>query len=494
MMSQKILVVALDGATFDLIDPWVEVGLLPTFARLLREGAHGRLRSVPNTDTAPAWTTFATGLNPAQHGLFNELNWSADRRTLTRVRGGDRQGDAFWKLAGAAARRVAIINFPFSYPAEPVNGVMVAGIDAPDADAVGFCHPPDFIAALRRDVGDYQIDSQIQIAIKEGRPDQGLAQAYATAQRHTDALLYAMSQQSCDLALIVYSIPDEMQHFFWRQMVTDSGPQRHAILEGYQFIERQINRLLAHADENTTLLVMSDHGFGPICATPEYLAQWLAQQGFLCYLDSTQQPWQQRFTQTVYGWIRQHLSERQKMALRRWLPKLRQRVETDARFADIDWAKTTAYAGASPWEIWLNLKGREAQGRIAPGEAYQRVREEIIARLHEWRDPQNGLNIVNATYRREEVYHGPYLELAPDITIEWNPKAAPPFDALAGNRSRFDADHQPEGILLVSGPHIQAGREIHGARMIDLAPTLLHLLDVSAPDEMNGRVLTELFI
>lgn len=113
MRTKKALVVGLDGATLDLIEPWVEAGQLPTFARLMQAGSWGRLRTVPNTDTAPAWSSFATGLNPAE-------------------RGARRRGQTFWERANEAGYRPIVINVPFSYPANPLNGVMVSGIDAPD--------------------------------------------------------------------------------------------------------------------------------------------------------------------------------------------------------------------------------------------------------------------------------------------------------------------------------------------------------------------------
>jgi predicted AlkP superfamily phosphohydrolase/phosphomutase len=136
--STKLLVIGLDGATFDLLEPWAANGILPTFAQLLATGVSGRLRSVPNTDTAPAWATFATGLNPANHGLFHELGWSADRRTMRPMQGADRQGKSFWHIASDAGRRVLVINVPFTYPVEPINGVMVAGVDAPEWRLVVF--------------------------------------------------------------------------------------------------------------------------------------------------------------------------------------------------------------------------------------------------------------------------------------------------------------------------------------------------------------------
>ncbi|MCA9970561.1 MAG: alkaline phosphatase family protein, partial [Anaerolineales bacterium] len=343
----KLLVVGLDGATFDLILPWAAQGRLPLFARWLAAGAHGRCRSVPNTDTAPAWATFATGLSPANHGLFGEWRWSADRHTLQPAQGADRHGAAFWELAAAAGRRVLVVNVPFTYPAAPLDGVLLTGIDAPGADAPGFCHPPDFLRA----VPGYRIDSHIQAAIKENRPEAGLADAYAVEARRTDALLHAMRLGPWHVAAIVYSVPDVMQHFFWHQMAQDSGPQRHAILDSHTFIEGEIARLLAAAGPDTNLVLLSDHGFGPICATRESLADWLAAHGWTALLDPARQPWRQRVVRAAYGRLRHALGEAQKEALRRRLPAVRSRVESDVRFAGIDWRRTRAFAGASSWEI-----------------------------------------------------------------------------------------------------------------------------------------------
>jgi len=485
MSHSKLLVIGLDGATFDLLESWVTAGLLPTFTRLLRAGAYGRLRSVPNT--SPAWATFATGLNPANHGIFHALGWAADRRTLRQMGGADCGGRALWYIASDAGRRVVVINVPFTYPAEPINGILLAGADAPGVDALDFCHPPDF------DVGEYRIASQIPAAIKEGRPEEGLTDAYAVAERRTETLISALSHGDWDLAVLIYDVPDVVQHFFWQQMAKDTGAQRHAIRDTYVLIERQIGRLMAYVGDDTNLIILSEHGFGPICATPEHLACWLTQRGFTRTLGPAQRPWRQRLIGNAYGWLHGRLGESQKAALRHRLPGLRDRVQSDVRFASIDWSATTAYAGPSPYEVWINCRGREPQGIVAPGADYERVRDDLMVALMDWRDAETGKGRVRAVYRREEVYHGQYLDLAPDVTIEWNPEAAPLAETLEGNTSRFDADHQPEGILLAVGPEIRAEAEIHSANLVDLAPTILHLLRVPLLEPLDGRVLVELF-
>lgn len=486
----KLLVIGLDGATFDLLQPWVDDGTLPTFARLLAQGSYGRVRSVPNTDTAPAWATFATGLNPANHGLFGELSWDDERRLLRPVRGADRHGRAFWQLASQAGRRVLVVNVPFTYPAEPVNGVLVTGIDAPGENDPHFCYPPDARAGL----DGYQIDSDIQAAIKENRPQTGLVDAYRVEQRRTELLCQLMAGPDWDLAVIVYSVPDVMQHFFWQSMCSRSGPQREAIREGYRFADEQIRCLLTAAGEGVNVLIMSDHGFGPICATPAFLTAWLVEQGFIQVLTPKEKSLKQRLVSRAYTILRQQLSEAQKDSLRRRLPGLRNRVESQARFANVDWRQTRVYVGASYWEVWVNRMGREPHGIVAAGPEYEQLCTEVKRALLAWEDEATGQKRIRQVYRADEVYHGRFQHLAPDLTLEWNPDAAPPAATLPGNISRFDGDHQPEGILIMVGPDVRSQTAVTGATLADLAPTILRLLDVPVPDELDGRVLSEIML
>ena len=481
----RLLVIGLDGAAFDLLKRWVTDGTLPAFARWLDAGAHGPLRSIPNLD--PAWATFATGLNPANHGIFHEMDWSTDHRSLRLMQAADLHGQPFWRTASDAGRRALVIHARFTYPAQPINGILVAGADSPDENTPHFGYPPHFLSNFRRQVGQYRLASQIQALIKENRMEDAIKDIFSVEAHRTEALLFAMAQSDWDLAVITFDLPDAVQHFFWQQMAADDGPQRDAIQESYCFVEQQIERLLAQAGENTITLVLSDHGFGPICTTPEYLSSWLSSWGFLHRFDSKRQS----LTQAIYARLRRQLGEPQKATLRRWLPGLRGRVEAALRLGGIDWAATTAYVGLSPCEVWINVRGREPQGIVTPGADYNQVRDAVIAELVNWHNPA-GQPYTQAIYRRENIYHGPFLDRAADITIEWNPVTAPPAASLPGNTSHFDGDHQPEGFLLAIGPGIKANTVIQKANLQDIAPTILNLLGITSPPQMDGHVLVEL--
>jgi predicted AlkP superfamily phosphohydrolase/phosphomutase len=403
------------------------------------------------------------------------------------MRGSDLQGRTVWRIASDAGRQVVVVNVPFTYPAEPINGILLAGADAPAVDAPGFCYPPDY------ELDHYRIASRMSAILKEHGPAAAQADAFAVDECRTEVFIKALSQVDWDLAIVIYDLPDVAQHFFWRSIAAAAGDGRHAIRDSYCFIETQIEHLLAYTGHDTRLLILSDHGFGPLCATPQSLAEWLIQNNFLRVHGSTQTPWQQRLTGQTYAWLRRRLNERGKEWLRRRLPGLRDHVESSVRFAGIDWPATTAYTGASSFEVWINTQGREPHGSVAPGVEYDRVCRDLMTALLEWHDPVTHQPRVRAVHGRDEVYQGRYLDLAPDLTIEWNPAAAPSPETISGNVSGFDGDHRPDGLLIAVGPEICAGGQIHHARIIDVAPTILHWLGVPSSEPMDGRVLTTLF-
>ncbi|UCC63889.1 MAG: alkaline phosphatase family protein [Anaerolineae bacterium] len=151
MNTPRTLIIGLDGATFDLIEPWARAGHLPALARLMAQGVHGPLRAWPNMNSAVAWSSMLTGYNPGEHGIYDFGRAPLQRADTWRpTTAADRRKDPFWRLLSAAGQRMGVINVPISYPADPVNGFMLAGMDTPGLHSSGFAHPVDLRDELRR--------------------------------------------------------------------------------------------------------------------------------------------------------------------------------------------------------------------------------------------------------------------------------------------------------------------------------------------------------
>jgi predicted AlkP superfamily phosphohydrolase/phosphomutase len=168
-------------------------------------------------------------------------------------------------------------------------------------------------------------------------------------------------------------------------------------------------------------------------------------------------------------------------------------------FEDIDWRRTQAYSLGNVGQIYLNVIGREPFGCVRPGEEYERLRDDIIRRLEMLRDPETSELVVETIYRREDIYHGDFLEQAPDIVflprrLEYFGFGEYEFGShkiIEPMQRGISGTHRMNGIFMAYGADIRPGAQSEGASLYDLAPTIMHLMGEAVPDHMDGRVLGE---
>jgi predicted AlkP superfamily phosphohydrolase/phosphomutase len=501
-MENRVLIIGLDAATFDLIEPWAAEGRLPNLSRLMEGGVYGELLSVPNMNSAPAWSTFATGKGPGEHGIFYFSRLKPDSYEIEPINASYRNGRTFWRFASDNDKRVVVMNVPISYPAELVNGYLVAGLDTPYVGCDGFTHPSDLGQELQQNVGEYEIEAGMPSLIKAGKFDQAIARAEWTATRRRKAAEYLMDKQPWDLFVVVFTGIDVIQHFFWKYMdAEDESDQvlkyRHTIRDFYAFMDKEVGKLIEKAGDDVSVILVSDHGAGPLCEATQILPEWLHQNGFLHFLEPQAQGFLKRSAlrviKSLYHLIDVNLTRNQKLVLARFFPGVRSKVESTVLLGDIDWSRTKVYAAESRNELRINLQGREPQGCVTPGQEYEQVRERLMKELLEWRSP-SGERYVKQVYKREEVYAGQFFEKAPDILIHWNPIGGEiTKEAIDLFNYSVNGDHLPNGILIAHGPPFEKAKHISGARLLDIAPSVCHMLGLDVPDDLEGVVLQELF-
>jgi predicted AlkP superfamily phosphohydrolase/phosphomutase len=481
------MVVGLDGLTFDILLPLVAAGKLPTFTRLLEGGAYGVLRSVTNMATGPTWTTFATGCEPLQHGVLHDFHHQPDAYTLHPTGGSACRVPAFWRIAGEAGRTAIVLNVPHTYPALPLRGVLLAGIDAPSERAPGFDYPRGSYRQLRQGIGDYMIDCGLASYMQAGQVEAGRAAVERETEGRTRAAEYLMQHMNWDLLVVVYSLPDVWQHYYWAALSTSTDTTgRDLINAGYQMLDRHLARLLAHLPPEGVVIVCSDHGFGPLCGTRDHINRWLEGQGLLRYREDVPRRLPARMAGILLAQARRRVSFRLRQQLLASVPTLRRIVETQLRIGGIDWTRTQVYAALDHQELWVNLAGRQPDGCVTPADydvLCQRVTEALLA----WQDEQNGQHYITA------VHHRPYSSahvsgcLPPDLSLEWNAAAARP-----GLHPLISGDHLPDGALILAGAGVHT-QCLPACSLADVAPVALHALGLSVPEYMDGRVPPDLF-
>ncbi len=514
----KVIVLGFDGVDFELAERWIRQKKLPNFHRLMTEGACGPLTSTPDAMSPSAWTSFATGKNPGKHGIYNFIDLEAGTLNLRHNDARNRDGETVWTLADRAGRRCAVLNVPMTFPVDPINGVMVAGWTAPGIRTPGFTHPPELIRELVLNFGEINLFPTVKKHISEGRPLKGIESLHADFEQKRAMCERFLNMEDWDLFISFFIHTDQVQHYYWHHM-DPSHPEhdpdspkvlKEAVLEVYSRCDSLIGTVLDRMDPDTTLIVMSDHGHGPNHGTVEFLPLWLKDMGFAVDLPvrSTLSHGLANLVKAsvanglrrVYDLLNRHLDVRMKSRLNSLLPGLRDKVETTWRFGTYDWSRTTAFFHYEPR---INLKGREPYGCVEPGAEYEAVRDRLINQLTDIRDAKTGERVVERVFRKEEVYHGNHLDAAPDIIIRWKKDCV-----VSGLTSVRDdgrvvvtdrvhlkdhrtGHHSPYGIFFAKGRSITPGTRLarDEASIMDLAPTVLYLIGLPVPDDMDGSVL-----
>ncbi len=533
----KLFIIGLDGATFDLIRPWVAQGKLPTFKKLMDGGAWSELQSTIPPVTASAWSSFMTGKNPGAHGLFDFMQRKRDSYDLAPVSVRDRDGKAVWDLIGDAGGKVIVMNVPVTWPPQPVNGLLVTGMLTP-RDATEYTYPRELADELRAQIGDYVVYSDE--VYSKGRGEIFLNALKHSAEQRTRAAEYLMTKYPWDFFMLVFPETDTVSHGLWSAYDTthhqhdprEAAQFRDGILEVYQHIDSLIARLLEklespvsgvqspasnvqsdfaqdrHPTSNflppISVFLMSDHGHGPL-RNFLYVNNYLVKLGYLKFKNSplttlkllafalgiTPRTIYQLLLTLGLGKLRRTLDKRRggRGLLKRFFLSLN----------DVDWTRTRAYSIGYIGEVHINLRGREPQGIVAPGEEYERLRDEVISRLRELR-ALDGAPLIEKIWKKEQVYSGAHLADAPDILfLPRNLETIAFGDFEFGSNKVLEpsygvsSSHRMNGIFVANGAEVRNAGEFSGARLIDLAPTILHALGLAVPCDMDGRVLTEIF-
>ncbi|HEY2713414.1 MAG TPA: alkaline phosphatase family protein [Chthoniobacterales bacterium] len=522
--APKVVVVGLDSATWKLIRPWMAEGSLPNLARLMKAGVSGTLQSVLPPITPPAWTSFMTGKNPGKHGIFHFVETEHGGYAMNYANATSRRSPTVWKLLNDAGYTVGTMNIPFTYPPEKLNGFQISGMDTP-SEKSPFIHPPDLQQELLKHLGEIQLDLRFLGAMTtDDRRNQVLAEMEKMDRQWSKAALYLLENHPQDVMMFVFMSIDTVQHYFWQHMDKDHfihdpklAPKfGDAVRRVYERLDATTGEIVNRLPPDATVFVVSDHGGGPVVDRTIFLNRYLAQLGLLSYQENAASPLRtlgKKAMRTAFAALRSTLTSRQKSKLAELFPKLHKRSEMSySSFTSIDWSRTKAYCSevlASPPSIWINLKGIKPQGIVEPGD-YDALISTIIAKLGELKDPRTGEPVINRIYRRNEIFHGPFANEGADLILDWwsenslfSTQPSFPEDShkpalvirehKPSDVSEWGGTHRLDGILVARSPVFQAGAEIKKPRLIDIAPTILHSLGVSVPEDMDGHVLVDAF-
>ena len=512
----KVLVLGLDGATWNILDPLINEGAMPSLARLRSEGGSGALRSIFPPLSPVAWTGVMTGKNSGKHAVFEFLEYGHDPLKSRVNSSRSIKAELLWEIAGRHGKKTVAGGVPMSYPPRPAEnfpGFFLGDFLSPEK-AADFSSDPAILAELEQKVGPYRPWSTV---IHDGGNEAAVIDDLtAMLDQHLRAIEFLMERCPWDLLIFDLMATDRLCHELWhvwdrshrlaRGREVELEALRPRLVEFWKVLDRGVGIIESKLPPDAALLLMSDHGFGPIEWYVNFNV-WLLEQGFIALDDTAyvrQKHWFYRRGVTP-AWMynvmtRLGLGGHRLSRFRGKQAGIIERLSESTFLSrrHIDWSRTRAYAQGNFGQIFINLKGRQARGCVELADL-RSVRRDIKAGLMELCHPETGGPLVEHVYEAEELYHGPHAHLAPDLTVvlnDWRFRTIGLYD-FTTNQVISPAfgptgDHRMEGVLIATGPGFLPGSSPEQATLLDIAPTVLHLLGVPVPDDMDGRVLTEL--
>jgi predicted AlkP superfamily phosphohydrolase/phosphomutase len=512
----KVVVIGLDGATFDIIDPLIAKGRMPNLHSIIKRGVRGDLESTIPPLSPVAWTSFMTGTKPGKHGIFDFLSSKPGSYQFQAINATSRKAEPIWKIVSKTGKKVGVVNVPMTYPADKVNGFMIAGLDSPTVKSKFTFEPPELYSEIMEKIGNYIINQDIVINSKSDNPRyfQGIVDMI---ENQTAAVKYLMKTRDMDLLIYVSTATDFIQHGSWKYIEENHPDYREELHEKYgsdiykiyEKMDNVLGEIIKNIDPETTIIIMSDHGQGPLYKFFS-LNDWLRKEGYF----HVNLGYQRNAKYRVLTHLRKLVDnlflglgmnsgyETIQKITGRFRGKITS-VISSLYTNNIDWNRTTAFCEGSYPAIFINLQGKYPNGRVKHGEEYEKLRDEIISKLKGFKDPHTGEEIVDEIYKTEEIYPGEVNGTPPDLICALKDgyhgggRAEQLYLGLDENKlfcsHRWSGQHRMNGIFIAAGPSIRANTTISNAHIVDIAPTILYQMGLPIPLVMDGKVLEEIF-
>ncbi len=484
----RVIVIGLDGATWDLIKPWAYEGKLPTFKVIMDNSARGTLESTLPPLSPSAWSSIFTGVTPAKHSVWGFVKQKKDSYFIRPITSKDIKEKLLWDYLTENGLKGIFFNIPFVYPPKKINGILTTGLGTPSKNS-NFAYPPEVKHEIREKFPDYDVDFNEDEILRFGNKRSISEKILKITKAHMDAFKFYYKKEKAYVYSVVIRSLDVVQHYFWDDLDT--------LFQFYNQADDFLAWILANKKREDILVICSDHGFRGINKN-FYINDFLKKEGLLNVEKNA-----------IGRKIRPSAEAMHKVLIKLQLRKLIWEIKHSKHLEQllkifpsekipanmIKWNETKAYyQEGSEGIIKINVKDRDPEG-VVDLKDYDEVRGTIIKKILEFRDPKNGEKVIEFAKRGEEIYsNGEYI---PDIIVypKEGYKLAWGFSksgsAVEKERER-NGEHAIDGIIALYGISVK-NTEIK-AKVYDVTPTILWALGLAHnSNSFDGMVIEEAF-
>ena len=454
----KICVLGLDCAAPEIV---FHDQRLTNLRRLMGMGVYGRLESVVPPITVPAWMCMTTSQDPGSLGVYGFRNRSDYSYTkLGFVNSGSIKNFAIWDQLACEGKKSIIVGLPPNFPPRRINGISIGCFLTPDTRKDEFTYPASIKEEINRLVGEYPVDVK---NFRTDRKDWLRGEIFDMSRKQWQVVRHLLANHEWDYFHYVDIGLDRVHHGFWNYFdkkhvqYEPGNPHENVIPDYYLWLDEQIGSVLELLDKNTVLLIVSDHGAQRLDGGFA-VNQWLIEEGLL-----------------VLNEVPAGVTPFEKL--------------------NVNWSKTKVWSeGGYYARVFFNLQGRESNG-VIPASEYESFQNQMKARFEALEDDK-GRPMRSLVFKPKEIYRS-VRNVAPDLVVHfgglnWRSigSIGHPAVHVQENDTGPDAcNHAQHGMFLLAAPNCSLRGELEGARLLDIAPTLLDLGGYHIPESMQGRSL-----
>lgn len=505
--DKKVLVIALDAAEPDLIEKWMNEGYLKNLASLRSRGAFGKLSSTADWLAGSVWPTFYTGAMPNKHGFYHYLQWKSDKMDYERPNPDWFSVVPFWRQLGSNFKVIAV-DIPLTFPPTNFNGIEISGWASHDRIYPASSFPKEKINWVIKNFGNPPISEEVG-GLQEIDYLLNLRKELINAnQKEAKLFTTLINNEEWNLSLLCFSSTHRGGHKFWdvTNIAGNYSEEQKVLIKNslkdiYISADKALGEILSNINDSTTILIFSLHGMG----TNTTLAEKLLPQMLAKILNVQKSNNNVSFIKKIRNVIPTEWRSNLKKRLPIWL---QDKMTAYWRMGGTDWSATKAFGLLADLQgyIRFNLKGREKEGVIEQGDEYNQLCNKIINGLKTFKDEDTQESVVESIERTDSLYNkGKGFNNLPDLLVKWKFKPVANYKKIHSPRYgeiempmpgfNFDGrsgNHRPEGFLLAKGTNIRKNSSFEKKHIVDLAPTILHLLGVPIPENYDGNVLKDI--